>query len=253
MRRTAASQQTRALVALNFSARAPIAPWSPRLIIDPSAPPAVNPLLSKPKPALPWPRGLRALGLLLLLWPAGAHAATLELHVSDGAGKPLAGAVVFLQSPAAASALKPAAAVEIAQAARQFKPQVTVVPVGTAVHFPNRDTVRHHVYSSSAVKKFEIKLHVGTPAAPVVFDQPGIAVLGCNIHDAMAAWIVVVDTPFYGQTGADGRHVLALPTGSYQLRVWHPSLPVGAPAHEQALKVEANNPPLALRLAGARP
>ena len=140
---------------------------------------------------------------------ASAQAATLQVLVHDGAGKPLPGAAVFLESKEARAASRPAAGVEIVQASRQFQPSVTVVPVGTSVSFPNRDTVRHHVYSFSPVKKFEIKLYVGTPAAPVVFDQPGIAVLGCNIHDTMAAWVVIVETPHHGMTPASGRVRLA--------------------------------------------
>ena len=139
-----------------------------------------------------------------LAWPAAG-----EVRVLDGAGKPLTDAVVFLESREARAAVKPATQVDLAQANKQFDPQVTVVPVGTAVNFPNRDKVRHHVYSFSPVKKFEIKLYVGTPAAPVVFDQPGVAVLGCNIHDQMAAWVLAVATPWFGKTGADG--VVRLP------------------------------------------
>lgn len=170
-----------------------------------------------------------------------ALAGPVQVQVLDGAGKPLAGAAVFLESREARAASRPNAGVEIAQAQRQFSPQVTVVTIGTAVSFPNRDTVRHHVYSFSPVKKFEIKLYVGTPAAPVVFDSPGIAVLGCNIHDHMAAWVVVVDTPYHGLTGADGRLALpAVPAGAYQLRSWHPALPPGEPALAQALVVPAS-------------
>jgi len=197
---------------------------------------------------------VKALATTLLLVATGAAAGSVEVRVTDAAGKPLPQAVVFLESRDARAAVKPAAGVEIAQAARQFAPQVSVVPVGTAVSFPNRDTVRHHVYSFSATKKFEIKLYVGTPAAPVVFDQPGIAVLGCNIHDQMAAWVVVVDTPYYAQTGADGRVSLpAVPPGSYRLRAWHASLPPGAPAADSPLKVEQAPAQAGVQLAEARP
>jgi len=197
---------------------------------------------------------VKALATTLLLVATGAAAGPVEVRVTDAAGKPLPQAVVFLESRDARAAVKPAAGVEIAQAARQFAPQVSVVPVGTAVSFPNRDTVRHHVYSFSATKKFEIKLYVGTPAAPVVFDQPGIAVLGCNIHDQMAAWVVVVDTPYYAQTGADGRVSLpAVPPGSYRLRAWHASLPPGAPAADSPLKVEQALAQASVQLAEARP
>lgn len=186
---------------------------------------------------------------------AGAHAAAapLEVLVTDGAGKPLAGAVVLVESPQARAAVKPAVGMEIAQAGKQFLPQVSIVPVGSAVNFPNRDTVRHHVYSFSPVKPFEIKLYVGTPASPVVFDKPGIAVLGCNIHDSMVAWVVVAETPYYGQTGADGRLNLPnLPAGSYKLRGWHASLPAGSTGVEQALTIGANAEKASVQLAGAK-
>jgi hypothetical protein len=145
--------------------------------------------------------------------------------------------------------------VDLVQVNRQFQPMVTLVTVGTAVNFPNRDTVRHHVYSFSPVKKFEIKLYVGTPAAPVVFDSPGIAVLGCNIHDTMAAWVLVLETPHFGLTGADGRLALAnVPAGAYRLRAWHPSLPAGTPALDQPLQVAAaGQAPVVLKIAGAAP
>jgi plastocyanin len=144
--------------------------------------------------------------------------------------------------PAAAprAAPRPLADVDIVQAQKTFQPMVTAVTVGTAVGFPNRDTVRHHVYSFSPAKRFELKLYVGTPAAPVVFDRPGVAVLGCNIHDDMAAWVVIVETPWFGKTDAQGRVRLPeVPAGRHQLRTWHVDMPVGAPALSQPLVVEA--------------
>jgi plastocyanin len=191
-------------------------------------------------------RRRRLLGLcagtpLLSLLPASTFAAAspLDIRVTDASGKPLGGAVVFLDSPQAREQLRPLAGAEVAQAERRFVPAVSVVTVGTAVTFPNLDTVRHHVYSFSPAKRFEIKLYVGTPAAPVVFDQPGIAVLGCNIHDQMAAWIVVVDTPWFGRTDEAGRWAgAAAPPGRYTLRAWHAGMPVGAAPIEQALTVE---------------
>ena len=195
-----------------------------------------------------------ALVAVAALAARAAVAAPLEVRVTDGSGKPLSGAVVFLESPEAKAASKPAQGIEIAQIGRQFTPQVTVVPVGSAVSFPNRDTVRHHVYSFSPIKKFEIKLYVGTPESPVVFDRPGIAVLGCNIHDRMVAWVVVVETPYAGQTGVDGRLSLPnVPAGNYRLRAWHPSQPVGASASDQALAMGAAPQQAAATLADAKP
>ncbi|MBL8359417.1 MAG: methylamine utilization protein [Rubrivivax sp.] len=194
-------------------------------------------------------------GALALGW-AAVGAAPVEVRVTAAGGKALDNAVVFLEpldgkSARAAAAAPPA---EIAQVDKRFVPDVTVVPVGTAVSFPNRDTVRHHVYSFSPVKRFEIKLYVGTPANPVVFDQPGIAVLGCNIHDTMAAWVVVVDTPWYGRTGAGGRLLLpSVPAGRYRLRAWHATMPVGSTPIERPLRVETAQLAVAVELAEAAP
>jgi hypothetical protein len=106
------------------------------------------------------------------------------------------------------------------------------------VHFPNRDTVRHHVYSFSPAKNFELKLYTGTPANPVLFDKPGVVVLGCNIHDNMAAWVLVVETPYFGKTNSAGDVVLPnVPAGNYRLRTWHAGLPVGAVPQDQSINV----------------
>lgn len=169
-----------------------------------------------------------------------AFASTVVVEVRAAGGQPQADAIVFLESREARAAVRPATGVEISQEAKQFNPTILVVPVGTSVAFPNRDTVRHHVYSFSPAKTFELKLYAGTPANPVVFDRAGIVVLGCNIHDQMAAWVVVVETPFYARSGASGRVQLdGVPAGTYRLRAWHPGLPVGAPALDQPLVVPA--------------
>ena len=82
----------------------------------------------------------------------------MQVDVSDAAGKPVADAVVFLDSAEARKQVKPLVGVEMAQEKRQFVPGVLVVPVGTEVRFPNHDTVRHHVYLVSPARKFELKL-----------------------------------------------------------------------------------------------
>lgn len=191
---------------------------------------------------------------LLAAASSSAGAATLQVNVAEASGKALPEAVVFLESASAKSAAKPLQNVEIGQQARQFTPQVNVVTAGTSVTFPNRDNVRHHVYSFSPAKTFELKLYTGTLASPVVFDKPGIAVLGCNIHDNMAAWVVIVETPYYGRSGADGKLTLAnVPPGDYRLRVWHTRLPVGAPALDQPVTVAATNSNAAIRMPGLEP
>jgi plastocyanin len=156
---------------------------------------------------------------------AAVHAAALNIDVTDANGVRLVDAVALLEPTSGKVPVKPMADVEISQAKRQFNPRVTLITVGTRAMFPNFDTVRHHVYSFSAIKTFELKLYAGVPSSPVVFDKPGVAVLGCNIHDNMAAWVVVADTPWSARSGTNGRaRIESVPPGSYKLRMWHPGL-----------------------------
>ena len=179
---------------------------------------------------MPSLRALLTCTVVTLATLAGpAAAAVLTLQVADSAGKPLADAVALLEPTSGHVAVKPLADTEVSQAKRQFAPRVTLITVGTKVSFPNFDTVRHHVYSFSTPKTFELKLYAGVPAQPIVFDKPGVAVLGCNIHDRMAAWIVIADTPWNGRSGDDGAiRIDGVPAGKYQLRVWHAGLPAGS-------------------------
>jgi plastocyanin len=172
------------------------------------------------------PAGLAAVLTLLLLRlsPASSAAGGLEVVVNDDHGKPVADVVVSLTPPGAAPTVHSATAV-MDQQNKEFVPHVLAVPVGTAVTFPNRDNIRHHVYSFSPAKRFELPLYIGTPAAPVVFDMPGVVVLGCNIHDWMVGYIYVVSTPYFAKTGEDGRaRVADVPPGAYEARVWHPRM-----------------------------
>lgn len=185
----------------------------------------------------------------LLLCVSAAEAASVEVQVLGSDGKPLADTAVFLESPGARSAVKPVSGTEIEQAARRFTHRMTVVPVGSEIRFPNRDTVRHHVYSFSAAKQFELKLYSGNASNPVLFDKAGIAVLGCNIHDGMLAWVVVVDTPYQGQTDATGTVRLDnVPPGNFRLRTWHPGLPPGAPPADEPLVLTATGARVSVKL-----
>lgn len=192
--------------------------------------------------------------VLVGLWSGAALAANVEVSVRDAAGQPVPGAVVFLDSPQAASAAKPLQGAEMAQANKTFVPGVLVVTKGTSVAFPNRDTVRHHVYSFSPAKTFELKLYTGTPANPVVFDRAGVAVLGCNIHDQMVGWVLVLDTPYHGTTADSGTVTLPnVPPGNYILRTWHSRLPPGAEAASQPLRVGAGGAKASVGLRGLQP
>jgi len=157
--------------------------------------------------------------LALVAWPAAAAATELQVTVSGG-NAPLAEAVVSLH-PVGARPAPALAGAAMNQRDSMFVPGVLPVQVGTLVRFPNSDNIQHHVYSFSDAKRFELPLYTGRDAPPVLFDVTGVVVVGCNIHDWMIGHIVVLDTPYFAKTGADGIARLQAPPGDYDLRVWH--------------------------------
>jgi plastocyanin len=157
-------------------------------------------------------------GVLALAMASGAHAAEVRLAVGSNTG-PAMDAVVSLHGTVPSSTRTATARMDQQHSA--FVPGVLPVQACTVVAFPNRDNIQHHVYSFSQPRQFEIPLYAGNKAAPIRFDKPGVVVVGCNIHDWMIGHIVVLDTPYFGKTGTDGKLSLEVPPGRYTLRVWH--------------------------------
>jgi plastocyanin len=170
--------------------------------------------------------------------PAG----DLAVGVVDRSGRGVADVVVTVtptEQPSGRASHSAATAV-MDQRNRAFVPHVLVVGVGTSIEFPNNDSVSHQVYSFSPAKKFQLSLYKGVPHAPVVFDHEGLVVLGCNIHDEMAGYIYVTDSPFFGTTDASGSLQLRdLPAGDYRVALWSPSIADPPPSLERVIHVVA--------------
>ena len=187
----------------------------------------------------------------------GAADAAVSGRVLDAHGKGVPGAVVFVQAPSAeAPATSRAASMD--QVDKTFVPGLLPVAVGTRVRFPNHDQIHHHVYSFSRTKSFELPLYKGTDAPPVLFDKPGVVKVACNIHDWMSAIILVLPTTHFAVTDANGSFTLTgLPTGSYELAVWHERSRLKVEATSQRVTVAAQAPAvtftLPLTAARARP
>ena len=151
-----------------------------------------------------------------------------ELHafIKDQNGQPIEDAVVLATPVDGRNAALPGQARnEMDQINKEYVPHVKVVTTGSNLYFPNKDNIRHHVYSFSPAKVFELPLYSGTSAPPVLFDKTGLVTLGCNIHDWMLGYIYVADTPFFGKSAKDGKILIAdVPAGEYSVRVWHPDM-----------------------------
>lgn len=167
--------------------------------------------------------------LAALLGSVPALPADMSVMVVDRNGQGVGEAVVTVTALAAHATSPPKPAV-MDQKNLAFSPRVLAVGVGTRVEFPNNDSVSHQVYSFSAAKRFQLPLYKGQVHPPVVFDHPGLVVLGCNIHDSMVGYIYVTDAAYFGTTDAGGNLQLKdVPDGDYQVALWSPYI-ADAPA-----------------------
>lgn len=158
---------------------------------------------------------------LLLALPLGA--ATIDVEIASASGAAVEDAVVYAVPVGRVIPVGHKVA-NMDQKNRVFVPHVLPIQTGTWVQFPNSDDIRHQVYSTSPAKKFQLPLYKGKPAYPVQFNTPGVVLLGCNIHDWMSAYIVVVDTPYFAL--ADGRRATLndVEPGEYAIHLWHPKM-----------------------------
>jgi len=170
---------------------------------------------------------LRVSLLLLasLMLTDSALAAEARIQVLNDRQEAMDNVVVIIEPEGHAFIASAGMTAQIDQVDRQFVPHVQLVQAGTEVNFPNFDDIRHHVYSFSDAKRFELPLYKGTPAEPVLFNQSGIVTLACNIHDWMLGYLYVADSPWHALTDPSGRAAITVPqASSYLVRVWHPSL-----------------------------
>lgn len=147
------------------------------------------------------------------------------MTIRDARGVPVRDAVVTIV-PAGGVGQRPVKfgwGTQMVQQDIAFNPGTLIVPVGANVSFPNRDKVRHHVYSFSRAARFDLKLFGRDETRGHVFAIAGTVPLGCNIHDRMKGYVKVVDTPFAAKTDEYGQlRIGGLPAGGATVTVWHP-------------------------------
>lgn len=171
----------------------------------------------------------KALLLSLLVACQTYAGVTGKVQVIDAAGLPVPDAVVYLEGIDRGLASPDTAAI-VDQIDKQFVPRITVVQTGTRIDFPNRDSVSHHVYSFANPNSFELPLYKGEAKPSVHFDHAGLVTLGCNIHDSMLGYVLVVDSPHFAVTDHDGMAEIAWAaklTVDAPVRVWSPDLANG--------------------------
>ncbi len=154
----------------------------------------------------------------------------LTVSVTAAQGKALADMVVFaepLDGPAPASQLT--APLLIAQKGKAFAPYISVIQRDAPVRFVNQDGITHHIYSISANNRFSFRIAAGKSQQIIAGagekDELATVAMGCNIHDWMSGYMLVLDTPYYAKTDNQGQVTLTVAQpGRYRLNIWHPQL-----------------------------
>jgi plastocyanin len=157
----------------------------------------------------------------LLMGPGGSLSGRLTVvERGNRPARDVGAAVLWLDVPGGP---RPAATtVEVITEGKEFRPRVTVVPVGSTVKFPNNDPFNHNVFSLSDEATFDLGLYGRRESRSFTFSRPGVIRIYCNVHATMGAYIVVRDNPHYTRPGADGTFTLDdVPPGRYVLHAWH--------------------------------
>ena len=129
--------------------------------------------------------------------------------------------LAFLVGPVAGARATAGERPRLVQQDTSFRPPLLVVPVGTAVEFPNRDPFFHNVFSYSAPKRFDLGRYPRGESRTVTFDRAGVVKVYCEIHQWMRSAVLVVENPFHDVVAEDGRFTIAnVPPGRYKLAVW---------------------------------
>ncbi len=160
----------------------------------------------------------------MALWTHAIAASELQVTVLDNDGNPVPDVAVFVEQSGSARPVGNPRPAVMDQKDERFVPHILVVQKGAAVEFPNSDVSAHHVYSFSKPNSFELPLYKGTPPDPVHFAYDGIVTLGCNIHDSMLGYIVVVDTDIFAMTDSTGGAMLDVDgdASSWRVYAWSP-------------------------------
>ena len=162
--------------------------------------------------------------LISLLVSPWLDAYSLSVEVLTKKDSKLVNAVVYLTSEQPLPPKSDNSVAHMDQINSQFVPHILVVQRDTLVDFPNSDSIKHHVYSFSPAKTFELQLYKDQQPEAVAFDKEGRVEMGCNVHDWMLGYIYVVDTPYFGKTDENGRITLDVPAGEYTVHVRNPRI-----------------------------
>lgn len=169
--------------------------------------------------------------LLLLAVASNAYGGTIEGKIEAKRVRRASNIVVYIDKGGVSGEFSPPAESAVMdQKDLTFIPHVLPILVGTTVDFLNSDNILHNVFTPDKIAdKFNLGTYPQGHRKSHTFNRPGNAVVLCNVHPEMEAYIVVLETPYFGVTDTEGKYSIPdVPAGSYTLKTWHEKLKEGS-------------------------
>ena len=172
-----------------------------------------------------------SIALASLSLASNARANSITLKIVDQQQQAVSNAVIeVLSTP---ESFGQAGSINVIdQINKMFVPEQLVIQQGQAIDFPNSDNIRHHVYSFSEAKTFELKLYADKPEKPIQFQKPGVVVVGCNIHDSMIGYIYIAQHQTVLTSSDQGHAKFNSTVQNPLISVWHPYTTDGAESRQ---------------------
>lgn len=159
-----------------------------------------------------------------LLVPFTSNAISVDVKLENEKGLPVGNIVVYLLPVDSAPPLPTVnSSIIIKQQNKAFQPQISVMRKGSDIQFINNDDITHQIYSPIGDNKFSFKIRSGEHYNQKQLSALGEVTMGCNIHDWMSGYLLVVDTPYFNITNETGLvNFDVTHQGKYELILWHP-------------------------------
>ena len=149
----------------------------------------------------------------------------VQVFVNSNKGQELADMVVYLEPLDGQELEKSSKKIVVGQLGKSFTPYISVSQINSKVSFVNQDDITHHIYSAGNENKFSFKIRAGQTNSSTQFDHASEVAMGCNIHDWMSGYLLVVNTPYFGKTNKHGQVSFTIAKhGKYRIVVWHPQM-----------------------------
>jgi plastocyanin len=177
------------------------------------------------------------LSVILILAAFSSDAAEIEVTVLDRDGEPVPNVAVYVQSDHDTPLPAPTDTAFVDQIDTRFVPHMLVVQAGTQVEISNSDVIAHHVYSFSRPNNFVLPMFKGDLKLQIKFDHGGVVTMGCDIHDHMLAYILVVDSNVFDKTDLDGKAQLTTDNmDGLRVSIWSPRIKLDEEDLTQTIK-----------------